>query len=198
MGFASFHEREARLEGQVESLQAENNDLREHAVVLERSTQVDRRAYAEMTRNLDALQDEIMELKEEVSFYRNIVSPVEGAQGLRIQSLTISPGAGPGIHRYRLVLTQVIQHSAPVDGEAQLRVEGFEGKTAKSLSLAELNGGAASVPFHFRYFQTLEGDLRLPDGFVPSRVVVEVRPADKNAKTVTETFPWPRDGGGHG
>ena len=42
-------------------------------------------------------------------------------------------------------------------------------------------------PFKFKYFQNFEGDLIIPDGFVPSRVNVKVT---SNRVSLDKTFSW--------
>ena len=44
----------------------------------------------------------------------------------------------------------------------------------KQLDIKELSGGALDLlKLRFKYFQNIEGDIVLPEGFLPSRVVVE-------------------------
>ncbi len=44
--------------------------------------------------------------------------------------------------------------------------------------------------FAFRYFQVFEGDIVLPDGFVPFEVKIGVTPTTKKVKAFTETISW--------
>jgi hypothetical protein len=47
---------------------------------------------------------------------------------------------------------------------------------------------ASGVPYSFKYFQQLEGDLLLPAGMKPVRVVVRLQPASGAA--VEQSFTW--------
>ena len=61
----------------------------------------------------------------------------------------------------------------------------------RSLGLAELSpDGAARLDFSFRYFQNLESELRMPEGFAPEKLTVTLRPKGKNAKPVEQSFAW--------
>jgi len=44
------------------------------------------------------------------------------------------------------------------------------------------------LPFQFRYFQNLEQDIVLPDGFEPRAVTVEVR--SPRMDPVRESYSW--------
>ena len=44
------------------------------------------------------------------------------------------------------------------------------------------------LPYRFRYFQDLKGDLRLPKGFKPLEVQVSV--TGRDAKQHEQTFAW--------
>jgi hypothetical protein len=47
-----------------------------------------------------------------------------------------------------------------------------------------------SLKMRFRYFQNLEGKLKLPSGFTPRKLIIEVRPENKKFEPVTETYDW--------
>ncbi len=187
---ASLETREVELKARIADLEALGARLREEKVMLERSAQVDRRAHEEVRGNLDTLQDEISELREELAFYRSIVSPGDVKPGLRVQDFLLFPG-GESLYRYRLVLTQVLNNERFAEGRVALTMEGFQGGEARRIDFSELGGGR-DLRFRFKYFQNIEGDIRLPEGFVPSRIVVEVtQRVKKKAETIERTFDWP-------
>lgn len=92
----------------------------------ERSSQINQQAAMEVKRNLTALQDELLALRQEVTFYRNIVSPPDAKPGLRVQSLKLEKGSAEGLFRFKLVLTQVKGNDQLVRGAVNLMVEGHE------------------------------------------------------------------------
>jgi hypothetical protein len=58
-------------------------------------------------------------------------------------------------------------------------------------AIAQPGGNARAdgqLPFQFRYFQNLEQDIVLPEGFEPRAVNVEVRSA--RLAPVRESYPW--------
>ncbi|GAB6042740.1 DUF6776 family protein [Endothiovibrio diazotrophicus] len=187
--FVGLEGRNGELRRHLGELEEENQQLREKAVVLERAAQVDRKAYEQLRSDLDGLQKEIADLTEELAFYRSIVSPKQEGEGLRVQELLITPG-GKRMFRYRLVLTQMLHHDRRVEGTVGLSVEGFEKGAAATYSFGDL-GGEGSAVYGFKYFQNIEGDIRLPEGFTPTRVMVAVDPKGRRVKPFTRAFDWP-------
>lgn len=182
-----------RLMSEVEQLESRSRGLRERIAVLERTGQIERIAYADVDTHLKDLEDEIFDLKEEVAFYRDIVS-AQRKKGLNIQSLDILPVGSGSDYRYRLVLTKDMRNDKVVTGKVNLSLEGeYDGKS-KRLPFSELLGRESSdIEFQFRYFQKLEGQFSLPEGFYPHSVLVEVVAGEKSKKRTAERqFNWPQ------
>ncbi len=192
-------EREALL-SRIQALEAERDRLRDRIALLERSSQMDREAYAKLDESLKGLQDEILELREEVAFYRGIVSPRQASAGLRVERFKVEPqGSGEvPLYHYKLVLTQVLKNDRIARGVVRVQVEGVRRGRPEVLPLHRLTPAkdGENLPFRFRYFQKFEGDLLLPEDFVPRSVTVEVRP--RKGKRFKESFPWPDGAGGSG
>ncbi len=182
-------EREAELERALEEAAGRERRLSERITVLERTKVIDDKAYEEVRDSLLKLQEEILELRQEVEFYRGIVSPAERQAGLSIQSFQLEPAAEEGLYHYELVLTQMLKNDKFVRGTVKIRVEGVqEGEPVSHTFKALTPNNSVRRDFRFRYFQKLEGDVRLPEGFVPRDVVVEMAP--KGRKTISRAFPW--------
>ena len=74
--------------------------------------------------------------------------------------------------------------------KVQVIVHGMDGDRPARHSVGELIGKPrAQLPFSFRYFQTIEQDVTLPEGFQPFEVEVQVRSA-KLKFPMQERFPW--------
>ncbi len=165
------------------------SELRDQVALLGRSTQVDKEAYIEVNDNLKSLQQEILELRGEVSFYRGIVAPKESSAGLRIENLRLAKVSDDGLYHYKLVLTQVLKNHKAVRGRVNVKIEGLVDGKAKMVSLASVSVvGKKRLDFKFRYFQKFEGDLRLSADFVPRAVHVKVKP--RKRKELTSSFDW--------
>ena len=166
-------------------------NTRDDLVANQRSMEIEKLAYAEVNSSLGVLQSEILELKEEVAFYRSIVAPRESSRGLRIQKFDVVDLGQENNFRYKLVLTQVIKNRRITRGSIVMLVEGVNGGKTKQINLTSLSSkGQEKLDFRFKYFQSFEGDLVLPKGFIPSRVHVKV---SSNQVTLEKTFAWPSD-----
>lgn len=192
-GFDSIaaQQAESAWRQQVSDLEQQIGQLREEKAVLERSIQIDRQAYKELEGTVSGLQAEIAERKSELAFYRGIVSPREAQQGLRVESFEIAPNGSASGFRYKLVLTQVLKSDRLARGKATLEIEGLQNGQNKVLSLQDVSAdNNKGFNFNFKYFQNFEGDLALPAGFVPLRIVVKVDPYG-GADKVEKIFDWP-------
>ncbi len=185
-----YAEREL-LHEQIRLEKGNSQKSRERIAVLERATQVDKGAYGEVEKSLKQAQDEMLELKEEVAFYRGIVAPSEAASGLNITSFNVTGIGEERVYRFKLVLTQLKSNKRVVKGYARVIFEGVKNGSQKKLSLKDVSGGKMDkLKLRFKYFQNDEGEFVLPEGFLPSRVLVEVVPSGKGTTRLKKTFDW--------
>jgi Family of unknown function (DUF6776) len=180
------------LQTHITELTSENDELRQKIALLETSRGVDKEAYGQVEGTLADLQRQLQEQREELDFYRTIVTPSDGVSGLRIQELSLNVGTQASAFRLRLVLVQAAQHDQVISGVVNLSVDGAQGGKPVSYELKRLVSDSEPVPmaFSFKYFQSLERELLLPAGFVPERVNVEVTPSGRQAKAIRQSFDW--------
>lgn len=180
---------QARLTAELRGVQADNAALTDRVALLTRSSEIDETARAQVKGSITDLQDEILELREELAFYRGIVAPDDGG-GLRIQSLKLARGAEDRHWHFRLVLMQSIKKDQRANGAIAFTVHGVKGGLAVALPLAELVATpVTTLGYSFKYFQDFEGDLLLPSGFTPGRIEVEVQPRG-GGEVVRQSFEW--------
>lgn len=176
---------------QVEALERENAQLRTQVTAADTARRVERQSYADVERSLSELQATVQQQRDELQFYRGIVAPEDGVGGLRIQRLDIFPGVGDGRYKLRLVLMQSMRQDVVSNGSVSIEFEGSRGNQPVRLTLAQLGGktrDSGDVAFSFRYFQNIEQDIELPDGFEPKAVDVEVKASRQ--QPVKQSFPW--------
>jgi len=179
-----------QLEKHIGLLTNEKLTLRDEVALIGRSGQVDKQAYQQVTDDLKSLQQEILELREEVSFYRGIVSPTESSTGIRIERFIVEEVNDSNVFHYEFVLTQVLKNDQTVTGKVKLVFTGVKDNSSVSYNLTDLSAAKSRfLNFKFRYFQKFDGDIILPKGFSPRQVLVEVDP--KRRKKISNTFPWP-------
>jgi cell division protein FtsL len=168
--------------------------LERQVAILETAREVDRETYAQVEANLEQLEQQIQAQEQQLAFYQGIVSPEDGAAGLRIQSLAVEPGDGERMFTIRLMLVQAIVHSQKVTGSVNLGVVGRHEDERVTLDLPALGvrNPVAAARYEFRYFQALDFDVTLPVGVVPESVDVEVKPEQPAGPAIAESYSWPR------
>ncbi len=187
---AATRERQALLET-IAGLEARNSELSARIAILEQASEVDRHAYAEVDQTLKSLQDELLELREEVAFYRGIVGPADISKGLHIQSFMVKRGAGANTYHYRLIMTQYGKNTRPMKGVARMSVAGVLDGRQVEYDLKALDPRKRPyMKFRFKYFQELTGDLELPEGFLPLRVILKTVPQGKGARATEKVYNW--------
>jgi hypothetical protein len=192
-GYSRFAETQRRREltARIEGLEKDNEKLRAEAAAAELASDVDRKAYADVEKDLAGLQAQVLRHREELTFYRGIVSPEDGIGGLRIQRFQMLPGAVDRHYRLRLVLVQSMRQEAMVSGAVTIQIEGVQANQPTQLALSQTGvttRADGQIPFQFRYFQNIEQDIALPAGFEPRAINVEVRSA--RLAPVRQSFPW--------
>lgn len=180
-----------QLVAALDSMARENNTLHDELAALRRKRQVERRAYGEVDRHLQEMQDENLALRQEVAFYRGILKG-STPTGFRIQDFQVVPEGAPGSYRFRVVLTQDTKDDNVAEGALTLFVDGDLRGRRTRLSLQELTGRVArGLDFRFQFYQKVEGRIRLPRGFVPRAATVEVTGHDKPFAGIKRVFDWP-------
>lgn len=183
-------QREYALGQRIAGLEDENSRLKAQIALLERTTTIDRQAYEEVDRGLTDLQNEVLELRQEVAFYRGIVHSEDAPPGLRIQSFKLRQDE-PTQYQYRLVLTQLATTNVRVQGEAEIALSGMlNGDTVELAQRDILAQEGQDLRFSFRNFQELRGSLRLPEGFVPQRVILKAAPRGSRGAGVERILSW--------
>ena len=185
--------RRGELERQLEQARSANAGLQQQLAILERSSEIDRRATLEVRNEFAALQEKVQALRKELAFYRGIVSPSDNKAGLNIQRFDLQPGSLAGRYVYRLMLTQLKRNDRYVRGIIEITVEGMQDGDSKVLSFAGLRVDKGdATKFKFRYFQEFEGEIELPPEFRPQRVTIRAKTTGKDQPPgVEKTMEWP-------
>lgn len=174
----------------VDALRKANTSLREQVAILERAQQVEGKAYQNVDVHLRNLQDEVLALKEEVAFYRGIVSAGK-EKGLNIQTFIVDKETSPGAYRFQLVLTQHLKRVKKITGKVKLKVTDEADGSPKELLLSDMDGKQANaLDFEFKFFQRIEGRFTLPSGFKPERLQINVVSSGKKPASVEKSFEW--------
>lgn len=146
---------------------------------------------------LKAEQQKLFDTRKELAFYQRIISPELQADSLIIDSFSISPGSSANKYRFNLVLIQQDKQRNFAKGTVELKLQGFSGEKRDTLDLLKLAGFSKNdQAFSFKYFQIIEGEFSLPEGFKPEKVDVALKvAAARSAKSakVDKNFFWPTE-----
>ncbi|HEX9875128.1 MAG TPA: DUF6776 family protein [Gammaproteobacteria bacterium] len=167
-------------------------DLNRRIAILETSQEIDQETYLQVEQDLDRLQARIQSQEEELAFYQGIISPEDGVAGLRVQTLELRPGDSEHVYLLHLVLLQAITHDRRVSGTVRFRISGTVDGAPRELGLSELATAEPSddLAYSFRYFQDLQREIALPDGFQPAELTMEIRPREPSGEASSQSYDW--------
>jgi hypothetical protein len=179
------HDQDAELAAQ----HARQDEMEQRVATLARSDQISREANRDLQGTLAERDEEIAGLRADVAFYERFVGSTAKRHGLNVHQLQLQPQGGPAWH-FTATLTQNLNRGAVNSGRLTLSVEGSRDGKLQKLSWADLRQqpDAAGVEYSFKYFQQVEGDVLLPPGLQPIRVIARLTPARGNA--VEQSFTW--------
>lgn len=176
------------LTQQLRAAKSEIGKLRDELAYAEQSKSIDGDACRSVRDSLTQLEAESSSLREQLAFYRGIVSPKEARAGVRVQDLKLRRVANGW--RYELVLIQAIREESRIAGAVELSIDGVQGAKPTQLALSDLiTSGEKNLVFSFKYFEEFSGEFRLPAGFKPTRVRVTLKPAN-DRPTVVDEYDW--------
>jgi hypothetical protein len=154
--------------------------------------EVDKHALELLRSEIAAEKVRTAELEEGLSFYRSMVVSDDTAKGLSLQTPELVPGDDPGRVKYRIFVQQKDREYDLVEGRLLVEVVGVSGDREVTYPLAKLSKefNDKSATLRFRYFQSIEGEINLPDGFEPREMKLSVRARKPREMVVSAQFPW--------
>ncbi len=178
------------LQSQLEESRAENIETERRATMLKRSSRIDVDASDQINDNLAQVQDEVLELKKELSFYKSIVAPEQGGRSLAIQTVQLRKNEN-GDYDYKVIVSQRGRNDKLARGTVSVRIKGTNKGKAVTYSLSDVSKNVKTpMKFGFKYFQKFEGVMSLPAAFEPDSLHVKVNPSTAKIKAIDEQFVW--------
>lgn len=178
------------LRAKIEESQAEIVESNRRATMLERNNQIDGDATSQLKKTLAQAQNEVLELKKELSFYKSIVSPEEGSRSVAIQTIQLKQNEA-GEYHYKIMVSQRGRNDQFARGKIEVSIEGTSDGKQMTLQLADVSKDIKKpMKFGFKYFQNFEGVMNLPDAFQADTLHIKVEPSTSKIKAVEEQFAW--------
>lgn len=181
------------LSAQLTDLRQENEALKRQIAILDRSSAVDQQTGAELQETLTALRQRVAQLEEDVLFYRQVVEEEADETGLVIGQLDIDATRSPDRYRYKLVMRQQdADGDTYLTGHVNFNLVGQLQDQQVILPLRDLSEfeDELDIRLRFKYFQSIEGELALPEGFQPDRIQIAAVATEPVSKRINEDFGW--------
>lgn len=178
------------LEQQIVDLRVQNTESQRQAAMLERNSTIDDGASDQLKISLTEAQEEVLELKKELAFYKSIIAPGESKRSLMIQTIQLKTDVN-GDHQYKIMVSQRGRNDNFARGSIDVTIGGSEAGQVKVIKLSDVSKDAKNpIGFSFKYFQKFEGSMTLPATFQPEYMRVKVKPRSSKIDPIDEQFAW--------
>lgn len=177
----------AWLQQKLDEYQQAYQKANENLVMQTQSAKVDDQSNQQLVDTIKQLRDTQMQLEAELQFYRNIMAPELAQEGLTIADFELTQSEQPQLSQFKLVLTQAGRQEQFIKGVVELKLDGELNGKAKTFLFSELGTFQAKhFQFQFRYFQNIEGEITLPDGFIAQQVTIKARTQGLRKNQISE------------
>ena len=177
-----------KIKQQLADSEKKLESQRQQIADLKVGNQVDTKANEEVRQTIASLQSQIADLNEQISFYKAVMLPNADEKGLRIERLDVKSTGQPGQYHFNLLLTQIVDKHNYIDGSVQMTLIGTKGAEQATIPVA--TDGTDNGKFRFRYFQNIDGDVTLPEGFTPTQFDVVAQSSGRGAQKIERKFQW--------
>lgn len=180
------------LKRELTALRKVHTESQQRLINLERGRSIDEQALHQARRAIMTLETRIAELESDLTFYRNIMAPSETNEGLQVDKMILRPARGEGRYDFKLVLTQVGNNKNYISGQVAVNVVGMRNDEKQVIALRDLSADIddLGIKLRFRYFQDVEGELQVPEGFEPLEIHVVAQAQGAKSTKAERTFDW--------
>ncbi len=186
-------EQRSDLRSEIGELEKKLQATQEDAAIYRHGSELERQASERVRQENISLQDRVSELEEAVAFYKGIMAPGPDQKGLKIERLELSRTVSKKRFKYKVVMTQVADNGAYVNGNLKMNLLGTKKGSRESIpfdKVAKDWAGGDGAPFNFRFFQDISGEFVVPDEFVPEQIEVIAQSKGRKAVRLEKRFEW--------
>ena len=182
------------LVSEIDELESRNHNLVKKNAQLSSISRIEHDAYVLANQALVKSHQKLLEQKEELVFYKGIVSPKDVALGINLQTFEVKSHLLKGVFSYKMILTKRGESSKKLVGTANILIRGEnkDGKREIFFPEIDLDETGEGIQFSFRYFQVFEGEFSLVEGFEPYELEIVIVSSTKKVKSFTESISWAR------
>ena len=172
-------------------LKKQNQELDKQALKLERLADIDNGTSIRLQNEIKSLQEQVFNLRRELTFYKGIITASSYSRGLNIQGLHIETTRKQTFFKYKLVLTNIGNSDSITEVTIDMSVEGNDKSGFRTLSSGDMIPGAElKRKIKVRNFERIEGNFSFPNGFEPLKVLVDLQQHDKEKLRLHRVFEW--------
>ena len=186
----TLEKQKTRLDSMYEKNVQQNSRINTLEVELE----VERMANQRSQQLLKNMESEHYQVKRELAFYEKVMAPEKTADGLVVDRMSIYPTGSPNHFRFQVVLLQQEVRKRFVKGYVDFTLFGTLDNKPSQLKLTNISTlSTKDLSFSFQYFQIVEGELSLPDNFLPEKLeLATILPKSRWQKhqQIDESFMW--------
>jgi hypothetical protein len=180
------------MEAELPRARQQVAELRSELDVVQTRHAVDREALELVRREIALQKEQIASLEEGINFYRSFMAPGEIAQGLSLRFPELVARDAPATYAFRIVVQQEARKHNLLKGGLSAEIIGLREGQEVSYPLEQLSEDIENgeIALRFRYFQAIEGELTLPEGFEPVAISVVATSSSPRKSEVSERFTW--------
>ncbi len=172
------------------------NELSQQLTELRTMSEVDRQSIEELRQLVMTQKAQLNAAERDLRVYKELLTPgaKSNPMGISIGVFNLSPLPESGRFNYNLTVQKLAARDGDFSGVLEIKIKGQQAGESAQLTLDQVStqAGAPSIPLSFKYFQTLEGDLNLPSGFVPQTVELVIKNSEnRTSPLVTAELDWP-------
>ncbi len=182
----------SELRVETEQLSKQLSQMEEQLAIHKHGSELERQASERVRKENIGLQNRVSELEEAVTFYKSIMAPRKNDKGLRIERLELTSTVNKRRFKYKVVMTQVANNSSYIRGNVTMNLLGVRDGAKESIPFETLSTEMESsgIPFRFRYFQNMDGEIVVPGDFVPEQIEVIAQSKGRKATRLEKRFDW--------
>ena len=184
----------------VEMQKEKIKNLEQQLGIVKREREIQKVANEKLNIKLQLAEKKLGEASEELLLYGNILNKKDLKQGLHIQHFGLNlvevdhngnKLKDKNRYHYRVVLSYIRRDESSIEGHFSITITGKQGNRTTTLrheNLVPRDIGKALTRFSLKYYQSLESEIELPDGFKPDKVKLTVNPS--TGKTIEKSYDW--------
>jgi len=143
----------------------------------------------ELEQEYAGLLDENDRLQQSLEFEKAKSQSDLSGQGLQLKKFSLQAGENAGEYHYRVIIINNDYSKKKSRGKLQLELEGLQ--QGELVQIGGTGDKTSQVQnLSFKYLQRIEGQLVVPDGFQPLRLLVTVKLTGSKAVEKEKWYDW--------